>query len=84
MQYENFPPIENFLSVLKSFPEISYVYIQLWILKDKNGNMIFHKSEIVPTFLISPTIFTKFLFKLTNLKLITYTFRDQSFSIEML
>jgi len=57
LSYENFPPIENLVKILKHCPNVALVYIQIHHQTDEKNHLTVCKEEVRNHFNISPTLF---------------------------
>lgn len=82
--YSEFPPFKYFIRVLKSCPKSALLYIQLWMKKSKQMNLVTHKKDVRKDYLISPTMFRNLLSPLMFLNLISFVESDDKFQIDIL
>lgn len=82
--YSDFPPLKYLNRVLKNCPKSAYLYIQLWMNKDKNMNIKATKKDIRKEYLISPTMFRNLLAPLMSLNLIHFVEYGDKLQIDIL
>jgi hypothetical protein len=82
-EYEDFPPYQYFISVLKDSPQSALLYIDLWKNIKLNSSFKILKDEIRITFLISPTLFRNLLMPLIGLGLASVKEYPSYFTIEL-
>jgi hypothetical protein len=81
--YYEFPPLKYFARVLKNCPKSSLVYVQIWINKTKDSNLVVGKKDVRKDYFISPTVFRNLLGPLMLLNLISFTESDGNFQIDI-
>jgi hypothetical protein len=82
-EYEDFPPYEYFLMVLKSSPKSALLYIDLWNFKDEEFSFFVKKEDILNKFLVTPTLFRNFLIPLVGMKLLSIKETQTTYTIEL-
>lgn len=68
--YQNFPPYELFISVLKHYPESALLYRAIWAKKEESDKLRLPKEELLSKFLISKTVFRNKILSLVDLGLV--------------
>jgi hypothetical protein len=81
--YRDFPPLKNFMRVLKVCPKSALLYLQIWENKDDFLSHIIRKREIRKQYLISPTMFRNLLAPLMLLNLIHFEENDDKYEIDV-
>jgi hypothetical protein len=84
LDYTTFPPIQNFLQVLKHCPECALTFTKLWGDKDKNGHITVEKMDVRNHFNISPTILRNNCLDLHDEQILVYEETDRYFFIDFL
>lgn len=82
-KYEDFPPIKNFMRVLKVCPRSALLYVQLWKKRNQWLKLEILKRDIRPYFLISPTLFINLLCPLMSLALVFVEENEDNFHITL-
>ncbi len=57
LSYENFPPLENFVKVLKRAPAAALLYVQIHHQKDAKNHLTIAKEDVRNHFNTSATLF---------------------------
>jgi len=81
--YDNFPPCDLLLSILKMVPESAFTYLQAYSLRNKKNQFIIKKSECRQTLLTSPTVFRNQMLPLAARGLLSFDETIHEFHIDL-
>ena len=81
LTYEDFPPINFFLSALKNHPETAYLYLNIWDARDYSNRLTVDKDYIRNHYHVSSTIFRNHCFLLRDLEILFITESPKRFDI---
>lgn len=84
MNYQEFPPVEFFLTVLRHQGDCAYFYLKIWSGHDKNFELMVDKKTVYSTYLVSPTVFKRKLHYLMDEGLLSVTETQYFYEIEFL
>src|SRR5258708_10080314 len=84
MNYNEFPPVEFFLTVLRDQPDCAYFYLKIWSGHDKNFELMVDKKTVSNVYLISPTVFKRKLHYLMDEGLLSVKETQYFYEIEFL
>lgn len=82
-EYEEFPPYQYFLSVLKSCPGSALLYVDLWKNKNEDCTYKIMKHDSINEFLMSKTMLRGKLIPLVGLGLISMRDHPEYYKIEL-
>lgn len=83
--YSDFPPVEKFKQVLRSYPQSALIYASLWGLAKQGALPVtVIRQGIKKKFLISPTLFRNHLLALGRLGILTFDESIDYFNIEFI
>jgi hypothetical protein len=81
--YEEFPPKNNFIRVLKVCPKSALLYAQLWKKRDERLRVEAKKEDVRKDYLLSPTMFRNLLTPLMSLNVVSFVENDEKFRINI-
>lgn len=84
LSYEKFPPIENFVQVLKHNPIAALTYAQIFHLKDERNHLTVSKEEVRNHFHTSPTIFKNHCLYLSEDRFLYFSETDKYFILDLI
>lgn len=82
LSYDNFPPIDNLIKVLKHTPHAALLYIQIHHEKDHKHHLTVSKEDVRNHFSITPTLFKNHCLSISEEGFLYFTETNKYFTLD--
>lgn len=84
LSYDKFPPIENFVKVLKHSPNAALIYAQLFHQKDEKNHLTISKEDVRNHFQVSSTVFKNVCLHLSEERHLFFTESNKYYFLDLI